>query len=63
MGLRSRDSIIVKPARIVGQALRVPFIVSSVMRGPSSTVLVIVAAAHSTVKCLERIQHLFLCLG
>lgn len=55
MRLRPRGLIIVKPARIVGQDLRVPFIVFGVIRGSSSTVLIVVAAAHSTVQCLERI--------
>lgn len=55
MRLSSRGLIIVKPARIVGQDVRVPFIVFGVMRGPSSTVLVVAAATHSTVQCLERV--------
>lgn len=63
MRLRSQGLIIVKPARIVGQDLRAPFIVIGVMRGPSSTVLIIAPSAHSTVQCLEQIQHLFLCFG
>ena len=54
MRLSSRGLIIVKPARIVGQDVRVPFIVFGVMRGPSGTVLIVVGAAHSTVQCLNE---------